>query len=135
LKIASAIAYSTMFFYTPSAMIRYLKLPATWNRGIAFSPFASTPYWAIMAGMIFLGYMTYIALERGNKITRWGIILLWGGALSNIMDRLVHGAVMDYIPIPLWPGGLYINAADIGLMAGAIVVFISFSGLYTNSSR
>ena len=80
------------------------------------------PGWAITAGFIALAYLSWKILKKNCPIRRWGTIILWGGALSNLMDRMVHGAVMDYIPVPLWPGSLYINIADIALGTGALLI-------------
>jgi signal peptidase II len=29
---------------------------------------------------------------------------------------------MDYIPVPFWPGGLYLNVADLALIGGALSI-------------
>jgi len=50
----------------------------------------------------------------------WGIGLILGGALGNVIDRLVHGAVVDFVDLHVagahWPA---FNVADSAITIGA----------------
>jgi signal peptidase II len=45
--------------------------------------------------------------------------MLIGGALGNLIDRLVNGAVTDFIKLPLWPA---FNVADTSITLGVLVL-------------
>jgi lipoprotein signal peptidase len=46
---------------------------------------------------------------------RLGAAILVGGAAANVLDRTLHGPVVDWIPAP---GGIYLDLADVAIMAG-----------------
>lgn len=49
------------------------------------------------------------------------LILILSGALSNIIDRLWHGCVIDFIDLKFWP---VFNLADSFIVIGAIMIII-----------
>lgn len=56
-----------------------------------------------------------------------GLALLWGGALGNVADRILFGAVTDYLrialPFRLFGGALSLNLADGWIILGALLLF------------
>ncbi|MCL5795760.1 MAG: signal peptidase II [Patescibacteria group bacterium] len=53
--------------------------------------------------------------EFGNQLA---LALILAGAISNIIDRIIFGYVLDYINIGFWP---VFNLADIFIFAGIIL--------------
>jgi signal peptidase II len=51
--------------------------------------------------------------------------LLVGGALGNLLDRLAHGAVTDFIKLPLWPA---FNVADMCITFGVLSLLFVLEG-------
>ena len=51
----------------------------------------------------------------------FSIILIISGAISNIIDRLYFGCVIDFIDLRFWP---VFNLADIYITIGAIILII-----------
>jgi signal peptidase II len=51
--------------------------------------------------------------------------LLVGGALGNLIDRLVHGAVTDFVKLPLWPA---FNVADMAITFGVLALLWVLEG-------
>lgn len=49
-----------------------------------------------------------------------GVIFLWAGAICNLLDRLLYGYVVDWFRVLL-----YMNLADLWLIAGALLVLRS----------
>ncbi len=47
--------------------------------------------------------------------------LLVGGALGNLVDRMVHGYVIDFIDLGFWP---VFNVADIAVVVGCGLLFV-----------
>jgi lipoprotein signal peptidase len=52
-----------------------------------------------------------------------GLALALGGAGSNLLDRLRHGAVVDYLALP---SGFTFNLADAGIFAGSAIAIAGF---------
>ena len=57
-----------------------------------------------------------------RTMTRVGLSMMLGGAVSNLVERLVWGHVIDWIPVPLLP--LKFNLSDAFIALGAVIVFI-----------
>ena len=51
--------------------------------------------------------------------------LLIGGALGNLIDRIAHGAVTDFVKLPLWPA---FNVADMAITFGVIALLCVLEG-------
>lgn len=86
---------------------------ASW--GIAIS---SSLFWILWAAIITL--LLFFFLKKPHN--RWhytGLTLVLAGALSNSVDRVLLGCVMDFISIGFWP---VFNLADIFISIGAIMV-------------
>ena len=49
--------------------------------------------------------------------------LIIGGALSNILDRIIYGSVIDFINFSFWPA---FNIADSAITIGVILLIIKF---------
>jgi lipoprotein signal peptidase len=58
-------------------------------------------------------------LYLGDGLLRAGIIFILSGAISNIVDRLLYGCVVDYINLRVWP---VFNLADVYITLGGIIV-------------
>jgi signal peptidase II len=48
--------------------------------------------------------------------------LPWRGASGNLADRVIHGAVVDFVALGRWP---VFNLADVAIVAGAVVASAS----------
>ena len=51
---------------------------------------------------------------------KWGVSLALSGALGNMIDRFVYGAVVDFLDVRIWP---IFNVADIAIVCGVILLF------------
>ena len=68
----------------------------------------------------------YILIKTNlPKIVLFGAILIIGGGIGNIYDRIVHGSVTDFMHINfgLFQTGIF-NVADVSIMAGMFIIFI-----------
>ena len=109
-----------------TAMTKFgpVKITATINENIAFSlPTANAVMIALIAlALIFVTYMYIRVLSRGI-ITTIAFGMIWGGSLSNIVDRLRYGGVVDFLQIGISP---IFNFADLGITIGLLYFFIAF---------
>jgi signal peptidase II len=102
------------------------------NPGIAFSLFAnSTSPWVrillISGALVVIGLIAWMLVAGRNLSTldAAGLALLLGGAAGNVVDRIVHGGVTDFLEFFL---GTYrypaFNIADSAITVGAILLVL-----------
>ena len=105
----------------------WLNLRMAWNQGMNFGLFANdtdTTRWVLIA--IAFAVCLWVAIWVGRaKPSRFAQIsagLLIGGALGNVVDRFMYGAVADFLnmSLPGWQNPYSFNVADIAIFAGAI---------------
>ncbi len=106
---------------------QYLSLTHIHNTGAAFSFLSDQPQlvMAITAGIIAIGFY-FLYVFRGNPIMQTFISLILGGAEGNLIDRVMHGYVVDYIDINIIP---VFNFADICVTLGTLFLCIMISAL------
>lgn len=100
------------------------------NRGAAFSFLHDADGWQrlffILIALAASVFLTYLIRRPGTSLAqRVGFGLILGGALANMVDRIVRGAVVDWIDVHWgghhWPA---FNLADVGITAGAALIVI-----------
>jgi signal peptidase II len=102
-------------------LIAGLRLVRARNEGIAFGLFpgnrAVVATLTVVALAVIAGGL--LRLARQSAIVALGGGLLVGGSVGNLLDRLIHGGVTDFIDPPAFPA---FNVADIGIVVGAAIV-------------
>lgn len=58
-------------------------------------------------------------ISQSSRV-KWGVSLALSGALGNMIDRFVYGAVVDFLDVRIWP---IFNVADIAIVCGVILLF------------
>jgi len=71
--------------------------------------------------LIMLSFLWWQTLLKKNLIQFTAICLIIFGALSNLLDRLIVGHVIDYINIFIWP---VFNLADIMIVTGVVLYLV-----------
>lgn len=75
---------------------------------------------AVLTAVMSLGIIYYATrLEPARRAERLGLALVLGGGLGNLADRLVRGAVTDFIDVGVWPT---FNLADAAITIGVLVL-------------
>ena len=93
------------------------------NPGAAFGIMKGTPGLAILlSGMACAAILGVIYLADMKPLTRLGLSIMAGGALSNLLERIFLGYVIDWIPVPFFD--LQYNLADVEIGLGALIVFV-----------
>lgn len=125
--------------------VKYLETPVsligeifmfeyTENPGMAFG--LPMPYWILLPGSIFLLILIiFIAkkeLDLSKFPARFSVALIVGGALGNIIDRIVNGYVIDFIKIWRWPN---FNVADIFITVGILLIIIFYARIKNDEQR
>jgi signal peptidase II len=93
------------------------------NSGVAFGLFRGIPYFfTITSVLISIGaiyfYRFHLPNERPWVQISLGLIV--GGAIGNIVDRLRHGFVVDFVHVSWFPG--IFNLADSAITIGVIML-------------
>ncbi len=119
---------SRLDMHLPVPVLPFLSLYRTHNTGIAFSlldDFGSAGL--IVVTLAVMGLVTFIALrtDRAQRLARFGFALIVGGAFGNLVDRLWHGYVVDYVlfHLPSWSFAIF-NLADAFISVGAALVVL-----------
>ena len=103
---------------------KYITLSPTYNQGISFGMFQGIGRavgWISI--IIVIGLFIYmIRLPKSMWMLRLGLALIIGGALGNMVDRIVAGEVLDFIQAAIRPG--VFNIADVMVNAGMIISLI-----------
>jgi len=96
------------------------------NTGVAFGFFSGGGAVVLVFTVIALSaLMGYLALRPDRHLLWLPTGMLVGGALGNLVDRVVHGAVIDFIKLPLWPA---FNVADMSITFGVLVLLWVLEG-------
>jgi len=106
----------------------------TYNKGIAFGLF---PQFSWLYIIIALGFVVYVSSywSTFNKGTRYALAFLAGGASGNLIDRITHGAVLDWIGIQWFS---VFNVADIAItlsVVGLIIYEIYKNNVEKNNTK
>ena len=105
------------------ALTPFLDLVMVWNRGISYGLFqqdSQAGRWILIAVTLFaLAALVLWLAATSARMTALAFGLVIGGAMSNMIDRLVHGAVADFFLFHIWGYEWYVfNLADAGIVAG-----------------
>jgi signal peptidase II len=113
------------------ALTPFLALVMSWNRGIAYTLLHSDGDFGRFAltGLAFaaVGLLSYWLWRARGLAATLGFGCLIGGALGNASDRLIHGAVADFLyfhtPFSLGPLSNYVfNLADAAIFVGVVLL-------------
>ena len=112
----------------------FLNFKMAWNYGINFGLFqgdTDTTRWILIAiALVISGVVLWwIRREPGGIWQKIAAGLLIGGAMGNVVDRLVYGAVADFLNMSCCgiDNPYAFNVADIAVFAGAVGMVI-FTG-------
>jgi signal peptidase II len=110
----------------------FLDFQPAWNRGVSFSLFTQdsetgrTMLMAVLA-LISAG-VAAMAWRASDGLSALGYGLLLGGALGNLFDRAVYGAVFDFLYLHLGAMALFIcNFADIAISLGVALLLLEWA--------
>jgi signal peptidase II len=123
--------------YFPHVVIpNFFSIIFSRNPGIAFSFFSNssgmgTRILLIVGSLLIIALIAWllVAGRDASAINAAGLALLLGGAAGNLTDRIVHGAVTDFlqvwlrfIPLPIFNPWPTFNVADSAVTIGALLL-------------
>ena len=108
---------------------KYLNIYLIWNEGIAFGllSFDQKLYYNLLTGLICLITLIILWMIIKTKgLEKLAFMIVFGGSLGNIFDRLYYSSVPDFIDIHIGNFHWFIfNVADIFITIG-VIILISF---------
>lgn len=129
-QITKALVQRSMTLHESIPIVPSVSLTYTRNPGAAFSLLADADpafrrwfFLLISAVALTLVTMFLRRVERGDWWTLSALSLIMGGAVGNLLDRLRHGEVIDFIDLYIgryhWP---VFNVADSGITVGMLML-------------
>jgi lipoprotein signal peptidase len=110
-------------------LLPVLNLTMVWNRGVTFGLLTNFGHWsylllAAIALAVVAGLVVWLRRAESRLVaTALGAIV--GGAVSNVIDRLRFGAVVDFIHAHLGAWSWYVfNLADAAIVCGVAVLVL-----------
>ena len=124
----SKITITKLFAYGESMIVTsFFNLVLVYNKGAAFSFLASEAGWQRhLLTVVGIGAALFIIylLNRhaGQRMFCWALALILGGAVGNVLDRVMYGYVIDFLDVHAggwhWPA---FNVADSAICVGAVL--------------
>ena len=142
-QISKQLAESAIQLYERVPLLPYLNLTLTYNRGAAFSFLSDQGGWqrwffSVLAMVVTVVLVVWLRqLDRANRWTAISLSLIIGGAVGNLIDRLLFGHVIDFIDLYYgqwhWPA---FNVVDSAITVGVVMMLLeAFRGQKTEDSN
>ena len=108
----------------PIQITPFLDLAMAWNKGVSYGLLSTHMQGFLVALSLAITVMLVMWLAKADKaLSAASYGLLIGGALGNALDRVLHGAVADFVHLHWGTWSWYIfNVADIAIVAGVAVL-------------
>nr|WP_183705054.1 signal peptidase II [Marinobacter oulmenensis] len=128
---SKALASALLTYADPLPVLPMFNLTLLHNTGAAFSFLADGSGWqrwffvilALVVSVVLVGWLR--KLKAGETWTAIAIVLILGGALGNVYDRVVHGYVVDFLHF-YWRNWHFpaFNLADTAITIGAAMMIL-----------
>ena len=124
-QLTKHLVQQTVPFGSPVRVTPFFDLVLVYNPGAAFSFLSTAPGWQreLFIGIAAVAAVLIVFLLRRNVADRlfsFALSLILGGALGNLVDRILLGAVVDFLHFHVaqyyWPA---FNVADSAITCGA----------------
>ena len=106
----------------------YLNFYLIWNKGIAFGLFSFEEnfiYQSISLVISIISIVLIIMIVKSEGFKKYSIILILGGALGNLFDRIYYSAVPDFIDLHFQEFHWFVfNVADIFITIGVFCLIL-----------
>ncbi len=131
-QISKWAILASLPLYTRIEITGFFNLVHVRNEGAAFSLLADQPGWQrlffIALSLTVSGFIVWWLRKPAPTRQHTAFALILGGALGNVIDRIIHGNVVDFLDFHLlgwhWPA---FNVADSAIvLAAGILIWISF---------
>ncbi|MCL2473727.1 MAG: signal peptidase II [Alphaproteobacteria bacterium] len=109
----------------------FLNIVLVWNKGVTFGMlnnpdwYSFMPYVLIALAAAIVALLIRWMLRTSSFIVSFALALVIGGAVGNIIDRIIHGAVLDFLDFHYAGYHWYaFNIADAAIVIGVALLFL-----------
>lgn len=97
----------------------FLSAGATWSSA------TRTAVFQVANGAFLIGIMVMSMRYRWSRLAKVGLVMFVAGGLSNLIDRVAMGSVIDFLNLGIGPlrTGIF-NVADVAIMAGVTLLVL-----------
>lgn len=108
------------------------------NRGAAFGMLSNARWVFILFTILVIIALIYVVIKKRieSKLFNAAVILIIGGGIGNLIDRIFYGYVVDYLSVSFFPP--VCNFADYCVTVGAalmVIYLLFFSDMFENKDR
>jgi len=126
------ISLSQENFGQPIFTSEYLNISLVWNQGIAFGLFSfseSYTYNILTILITLVVFIIFYMIIKNDGFKKFSLIMIVGGALGNLYDRIFFSAVPDFFDFHVGNFHWFIfNVADVFITIGVIfMILIEFT--------
>lgn len=128
------LAETVLTPYTPLKVLPFFDLTLMYNTGAAFSFLSDQGGWQrwffiAVASLVTVALTVWLAtLKTGERLLAIALSLIIGGAVGNLIDRVLYGRVTDFIHLHyqdwFWPA---FNVADSAITVGVALMLADAS--------
>jgi signal peptidase II len=124
-QVTKYLIVNSLSLYDSIEVFPFLHIVNVRNTGAAFGSFKSlgSSFFIIVAAAAII-FIVYLLVKRVYNTL--GLSLILGGAVGNLIDRILYGQVVDFIDFSIgsyhWPA---FNVADSALTVGIIIILMT----------
>ena len=116
---------------------KFLNIYLIWNEGIAFGLFSfneNNLYNFLTLFILIIIFVILYMISKSSGFKKYSLLLIFGGALGNVFDRIIYKAVPDFIDFHIGNFHWFIfNLADVFISLG--VIFMIIYELFLNNKK
>jgi len=116
---------------------KFLNIYLIWNEGIAFGLLSfneNNLYNFLTLFILIIIFMILYMISKSSGFKKYSLLMILGGALGNVFDRIIYKAVPDFIDFHIGNFHWFIfNLADVFISVG--VIFMILYELYLNNKN
>lgn len=110
----------------------FFDIVMVWNRGVSYGLFQAEGLWGTVALTVFslaaVAALSWWLKSAETRILGLGLGLIIGGALGNVVDRVIYGAVADFFHFYAFGRDWYVfNIADAAITVGVIALLVDIA--------
>jgi signal peptidase II len=123
------------------SVTHYFYLVLVYNPGAAFSFLADHSGWQrwffiVLTSAVSVWLIVLMQRHVHQIVLPLGLALILGGAIGNLIDRVMLGAVVDFLYFHLGSHGFpAFNVADSAITSGVVLMLVDQFGLLSRSTR
>ena len=110
-------------------LLPFINLHLIWNKGIAFGLFSfseKSNYNLLTVLILIIIFVVFWMIIRTKGLEKYGFLMVFGGSLGNVYDRLFYSSVPDFIDIYYKNFHWFVfNVADIFITVGVLMLIIN----------